>query len=254
MRRTTAIKVLIGVFVVAVPLVLLVEGRKAAREMLAAGIVVGFFLAVALLRKRPRRDALRAEARRLGLRSSATDPFGLLDEPFALFRWTQRSYGEVDNVLWGRWRDLEVRLFDYAYTETEHHVRRFSCALAAIPGEWPTLVIRPEGPLTTLADHLGLPDVEFESEGFNRTFDVRCEDARFASATVDGRMMEWLLGLGDGWGFEIRGGWILGYRDQVQPWELDGVLETMAAFIARIPRAVRSLYPDALPRRPDVPA
>jgi hypothetical protein len=67
-------------------------------------------------------------------------------------------------------------------------------------------------------------------------------------------MMAWLLELGDGWGFEIRGTWILGYRDQVQPWELDGVLETVSAFIDRIPRAVGGLFPEALPDRPDVRA
>lgn len=254
MRRATATKVLIGLFVVLVPAMLLIEGRRAAREVLAAGLMVGFFLFVVKLRTQPRRDAMRAEARRLRLRFSAKDPFAHLDEPFALFRWTQRSSGEVTNVLWGTWGDLEVRVLDYAYTEAENVERRFSCALAAIPGGWPSLVIRPQGAVSWIADHLALPGIEFESERFNLAFDVRGDDPRFASAVVDARMMDWLLGLAHGHGFEIRGRWILAWQDQVQPWELEDVLRTLAAFVGCIPRAARSLYPEALPRRPDVRA
>ena len=254
MRRATATKVLIGIFIVLVPAVLLTEGRQAAREVIATGVIVGFFLYIAVLRKRPRRDAMRAEARRLHLRYSTRDPFALLDEPFSLFRWTELSSGEVENVLWGSWRHLEVRAFDYMYARSENDERRFSCVLAAIPGGWPTLVIRPESLATRLADHLGLPDHDFESEQFNLAYEVRCLDRRFASAVIDARMMEWLLTLGNGWGFEICERWILGYRDQVQPWEIDGVLATLAAFVERIPSAVRSLYPEAFPHRPDNPA
>lgn len=252
MQRSTAVKVLVGMFLVLVPAMLLIEGRRAAREVLAAGLIVGFFLVLTALRRQPRRDAMRAEAKRMQLRFSAKDPFALLAEPFELFRWTRASYASLDNVLWGPRRGLECRLFDYAYTISEDDERRLSCALAAIPGGWPTLVIRPENALTRLAGHVGLPGVELESEAFNLAFDVRSEDARFAGALLDARMMEWLLELGDGWGFEIRGRWILGYRDQVQPWDLDSVVATLAAFIDRIPRAARSLYPEALPTRPDV--
>jgi hypothetical protein len=46
----------------------------------------------------------------------------------------------------------------------------------------------------------------------------------------------------------------LGYRDQVQPWEIEVVLETVESFISRIPRAVASLYPETMPPRPDLPA
>jgi hypothetical protein len=67
-------------------------------------------------------------------------------------------------------------------------------------------------------------------------------------------MMEWLQSLGRRWGFEIDGRWVLGYRDQVQPWEIESVLETVETFIRTIPRAVTSLYPEAVPPRPDVPA
>jgi len=251
MRYSTALKVLAGVF--AVGLLILVAGRqwREARELLAAALFVGVFVAIGLLRLRPRRDAFEAEARRLGLRYSAKDPFGLLDEPFALMRWSQRSYGRLDNVLWGTWRRLQVRAFEYEYSAGEDDRRTFSCAMVAIPGGWPALVIRPESLVSRLED-VAIPDVAFESEAFDRAFSVRCEDRRFASAFVDARMMAWLLSLEPQWGFEIDGPWILGYRDQVKPWEVEGVFETMAAFVDRIPRVVESLFPEALPPRPDL--
>jgi hypothetical protein len=248
MRRTTALKVLIGIFVVLVPAMLLIEGRQAAREVLAAGLLIGLFVAAVLLRKRSRSQLMELEARRMSLRFAARDPFGLLDEPFALFG---HAYSELGNVLWGPWNGLEVRLFDFAFTKSEQHEEAFSCALLAIPGGWPTLSIRPEGLETAVGDLLERPAIEFELEAFNRAFDVRSDDRRFASAVADQRMMEWLLALGNGWGFEIRGRWMLGYRGQVQPWELEGVLRTLADFEDRIPRAARSMYPEALPARPD---
>lgn len=185
------------------------------------------------------------------MRLSAKDRFGLLDQPFQLSRSTRRSYGEIENVLSGSWHDLEVRSFDHSYSVSEDERRLLSRAQIAIPGGWPTLVIRAETGLTRLVD-IAVPDIAFESEAFNRAFAVRCHDR--ASAVVDPRMMEWLQSLGHRWSFEIDGRWILGYRDQVRPWEIEPVLETVETFIHKIPGAVTSLYPEAMPPRPDVPA
>jgi len=252
-RRTTAFKVLLGVLAGGA-LILVAGGEwRQARELVATAVVIGLFLALVRWRDRPRHGAMEAEAQRLRMRFSVEDRFGLLDQPFQLFRSTRGSYGEIENVLSGSWRDLEVRAFDHSYSVSEHERRLLSCAQIAIPGGWPALVIRPETGLTRLVD-VAVPDIAFESEAFNRAFEVRCHDRAFASALVDPRMMEWLQSLGHRWGFEIDGRWILGYRDQVRPWEIESVLETVETFIHKIPRAVTSLYPEAIPPRPDVPA
>ncbi len=252
MRRTTALKILAYGYLFLLAGALLTEqGRQDLRQFLAAGVIIGFIVAVAWFRDRPRAGAMQAEARRLGLRYSEKDTFGLLDEHFLLFRRTRRSYGEVDNVLFGTWHGFEVRVFDYEYMISENNWRKLSAAVIAIPGGWPTLAVRPETLVTAAGDQLALPGIEFESEMFNRAFDVRSDDAAFASALIDARMMEWLLEHAPRPGFEISGGWILGYRDQVQPWQLDSVLAMLESFVDRIPRAVRSLYPEALPPRPD---
>jgi hypothetical protein len=252
-RRTTAFKVLLGVL--AGGALILIAGRewRQARELVVAAVVIGLFLALVRWRDQPRQQAMEAEARRLRVRFSAEDRFGLLDQSFQLFRSTRRSYGEIKNVLSGSWHDLEVRVFDHSYSVSENERRLLSCAQIAIPGGWPTLVIRPETGLSRLVD-IAVPDIAFESEAFNRAFAVRCHDRAFASAVVDPRMMEWLQSLGHRWSFEIDGRWILGYRDQVRPWEIEAVLETVETFIRRIPRAVASLYPEAIPPGPDVPA
>jgi hypothetical protein len=251
MRSSTALRVLAGVF--AFGFLVLIAGRnwREARELLAGGLFVGAILVVGLVRARPRRDAFETEARRLGLRFSARDPFDLLDEPFALTRWSQRSYGNLDNVVWGTWHGLPVRAFEYEFSASEDDRRELSCAMVAIPRGWPALVIRPESFVTRVA-HVAVPDIAFESEEFNRAFSVRGEDRRFASAFIDARMMAWLLSLEPRWGFEIEGPWLLGYRDRVRPWELESVLETVATLLDKIPPAVSSLFPASVPPRPDV--
>lgn len=252
MRRSLALKLLAGLGVF-LPLALLTseEGRDLLPETFAAEALIGGFVYLAKRRERPRRRSMQDAAERLGLRFAQDDPFGLLDLPFSLFRFTSASFGEVTNVLAGGWRDLQVRVFDYAYSRTEHHVVRLSCAMVAIPGGWPSLTIRPTTTLSSAVGELTGTEIGFESEAFGRAFDVRSEDRRFASALIDARMIEWLLELAPRAGFEIRGPWILAYRAQVQPSELEEVLSVLDGFIDRIPRAARSLYPEALPPRPD---
>ncbi len=253
-RRSTATKVMAGLFlVIALGSLLSGEGRRMFPQILLVAAVVAGALYLTRLRERPRQEALRDEADRRGLTYSKEDPFGILDEPFALFRRTAGRYGEVDNVLAGSWHGLEIRAFDYSYSESEDRERRISAAMAVIPGIWPSLEIRAESLLTSAADVLGAPDIRFESEAFNRAFEVRSPDRRFASAVVDARMMEWLLGLSPPPGLEISGHWILAYGDEVRPWEIDRVLGLLESFIGHVPQSVSSLYPAAPPPRPDAP-
>ena len=54
--------------------------------------------------------------------------------------------------------------------------------------------------MTRLGGHLGLNDVEFEYDDFNRRFRVKCNEQKFAFALLDGEMMQWLL---DPTGFDL---------------------------------------------------
>lgn len=197
-----------------------------------------------------RRRELAAVALQHGLDFSLDDPFGTLEEPFwVLGRGDGRG---VENVLWGAWQGVQVRAFDYWFYDestdskgnTSRSYSRFSCVLAPVDARCPRLRITEENVLTRIADALTFRDLEFESEEFNRRFDVRGDDARFASALCDARMMAWLLAEADGHGFELVGDRMLCWRRRAEPAAIGRLLGTATAFRDRIPDVVRSLYPN----------
>jgi hypothetical protein len=208
----------------------------------AAGVLARY------LRER-RRETLSALAISLGLEYSAEDPFESLSYPFALL-----SKGDgrgVENVMWGMWGTLPLRAFDYWYYQ-EHRdgngnrsrsYSRFSCAVTEVNVSAAHLTIDRESALTALADHLGLRDIEFESEEFNREFNVKCGDRKFANDLVDARMMRWLLGADADLRFEVAGRWLLAFSEKRRPEELVSLFASLGGFRDHLPRIVYELYP-----------
>jgi hypothetical protein len=197
-----------------------------------------------------RQQELGTVARNHGLDFSILDPFETLGEPFSLLG---RGNGRgVENVMWGFWHDLEVRVFDYWYyeesTDSNGHrsksYHRFDCVLALVDARCPRLEITEENVLTRIADALTLHDLRFESEEFNRRFNVKGQDRRFATAFCDARMMGWLLRHADGYAFEVVGDRLLCWTRRVSPAEIAHLLGTAKAFREQIPRVVSSLYPN----------
>lgn len=222
------------------------------------GLLVALFVVVAAgaaawsyYAKKKRRDELAFVARQLGLSYAADDPFGILAEPFELLG---RGDGQgVENVLWGAYQGLDVRAFDYwYYTETRdaqgHTSRsysRFNGAIVPVGAACSNLTIANENVLTALADHMGLRDIEFESDEFNRTFNVKSPDRKFANDLVDARMMAWLLAEAQGFAFEVVGDQVLVYRKRLGPAEIVSLLGTAKTFVDHVPRVVYELYPAA---------
>ncbi len=198
--------------------------------------------------KRRRREELARMARQLGLEFSPTDVLGCLDLPFRLL---SRGDGRgVENVMWGTWQQMPVREFDYWYyeesTDSKGHrsrtYHRFSCAVTELEAACSPITISRENLLTRLADAIGLDDLEFELEEFNRAFNVKAKDRRFAVALVDQRMMRYLLGTDPGFAFEVCGRWILCYGKRRRPTELIPLLGTLKGFRDHVPRVVFDLY------------
>ncbi len=212
----------------------------------AGGMVYGY------VRKQRRREDLAYLALQLGLEYAPVDPFDLLaTEPFALF-----SKGDgrgIENVLWGSHRGVDVKAFDYWYyeqsTDSEGHTtrsyRRFNCAIVPIDAACSPVAIANENVVTRLADHLAMRDIEFESEEFNRAFNVTSPDPRFANDLLDARMMTWLLHHGRGLSFEVVGDRVLCFRHRLPAFEVATLLGAATAFLERVPRVVFSLYPKA---------
>jgi hypothetical protein len=212
-------------------------------------VVAGGLITYQHQRKLERRRELRSLAFDQRLDFSLEDPFDTTVEPFSLF---QKGDGRgVENVMWGFWQGLEVRAFDYWYYEESldskgHRSRlyhRFDCLITLVDALCPPLQISEENLLTRFAGALTFRDIEFESEEFNRRFNVQGTDGRFATAFCDARMMDWLLRHGEGYGFEVVGDRLLCWTERVSPAEMIHLLGTAKTFREQIPAVVRSLYP-----------
>jgi hypothetical protein len=257
MRTPTAYRLVFGMFavllVVAVPFAIAGSGedrRNALGLVVAAATIGGFWWLDREFRQEPRRRAAEAAGWSLGLRPSSDD--GWLRAIGFDFLRPRGTVQDVSNALEGMWRGEPAAAFEYRWA-TEDAEHRYSCALLPVPAAWPRLTIERETPLSRVAQVAGVADVETEWEEFNRAYRVGAADARFATALLDGAMMEWLVARPESEGFEISGGWLLAFATQVYPWEIEQVLENALAFRDRIPAVVRSLFGDlaATPRRPD---
>ncbi|HXJ63707.1 MAG TPA: hypothetical protein VNN79_08125 [Actinomycetota bacterium] len=201
--------------------------------------------------KKKRQEALAIAARQLGLQYSPVDTFNCLGLPFGLF---SRGDGRgTENVLWGTWQNLNLREFEYWYyeetTDSEGHTSRsyshFSCVVTEIPMQSAGLSITKENIFTRFADHVGLRDIEFESEQFNRAYNIKSRDKKFANDVVDARMMQWLMQSGEGYAFEMNGPYVLVYCKRRRPNELAPLLGSLQQYIGHIPKVAYSLHGDA---------
>jgi hypothetical protein len=195
-----------------------------------------------------RRQEFLTFAQSFGFEYSRQDPFGLLGLPFRLFSRGERR--GIENVVWGEWKGRPVKACDFWYYEehrdsegrTSRTYHRFNCAVIEVDAVFPPIVVAREGFLSRVADHLGFRDIEFESEEFNRRFQVKAGDRRFAYELVDARLMRWLLALERSVSFEVAGRWILAYHGRVRPAALIPLIGAASEFRNRIPRATWGQY------------
>jgi hypothetical protein len=236
------------------------EGRRTLVELLLVGMLVGG-LAWAAFRFRigPRRGSFDAQARRAGLHPQAGDPIGLLGMPFSLFR-RAASVRDLENTARGVRGGREIVVADYWYAPSSNPSlddhRRFVCVIDPDRRGWPDLAVTPMGPIAAARDAVGLARVEMESERFNRAFEVRTNDRRFAAALLDARMMDWLMQQAPGMGVEIADGRLIVFEPRSTA-SIDDVERALRRFddvLQHMPSVVRSWYPAperAAPARPD---
>jgi hypothetical protein len=199
-------------------------------------------------RKQQRRQALAAFAATNGLQYSRDDPFGILGYDFHLLRMGDGR--GCENVLSGTWGHIPIIETDYwYYTEskdsngnTSRSYKNFSALVAELETDVPYVSAHRETLLSRLADHVGFHDIDFESEDFNREFQVQADDREFAFKLIDARMMQWMLSVGRGFGFEIRGSKVLVYCGRMSPVELPALFGTAVAFRDHVPRLVWNEY------------
>jgi hypothetical protein len=211
-------------------------------------------------RKKQRRLGLAAFAGRNGLQYSQADTFGLLERPFGLLRMGDGR--GCENVLSGSWQGLRCREADYWYytesTDSKGHTTRsyryFSILIGELGVEVPDVSIQKESVLSRLADHLGFHDIEFESEEFNREFQVKAANREFAFKLVDARMMGWLMSTGGRFGFAVSGPELLVWSARLGPAELEALFGAALGFHDHVPRLVREPGPAADAKPSDAPS
>lgn len=211
--------------------------------VLAAAILVGTYVA-----KKRRQEAFALAALQLGLSYTPEDAFELIDLPFELF--TRGDGRGIENVLYGTWQGLPVHVFDYWYYVESSNGKtrsktyyRFNCAVGPIDARTPHLSIAKENLLTRFADAIALDDLQFESEEFNRTFNVK-GDHEFGVAFCDPRMIRWLLAHGQDYVLEVNDGRMLAACRRIRPTALLRLMGTLGAWREQVPRVVFSLYPN----------
>jgi hypothetical protein len=267
MRRSSAVRAaaVIGVAWAVTLMLMLAKGDpqvgRLLRGFLALSVLAGAIAwATYRFRVLPRRKSFEGQAREAGLQSSPGDPLALLSSGFSLFR-RPASARELENTAWGLRRGREIVVADYWYVPgtntTVDDEQRFVCVVDEVRPGWPDLIVEPAGVVAVVKDAVGLGDQDLESERFNRAFDVRASDRRFASALLDARMMEWLLARAPGVGFEVLGGRLMVFEPRMRASvdDVDRALGRYDGFLEHLPRVVHpsspraSTVPPALPQR-----
>jgi hypothetical protein len=222
------------------------------QPLLPVALAIGLIALAALglyLRAREVR-ALRAFAAAHHLTYSDGDPGGIIDPAFALFR--QGVGRGCADGLTGVWQDLPVRAAHYTYytesinpktrktTRTTFH---FTVLLTSLGVIAPAITMTRLDWLGGILHDFGVHGIEFESEAFNRRFQVTCEDQAFAFKLIDPRMMEWLMGLGVACTLEFRSGTLLvAVNQDVAAAHLGSVFDVAPGFKNHVPRLVWREY------------
>lgn len=158
-------------------------------------VVVGALIIGAIMAAQRRKD-LAAVAASLGIQYSAEDPFDLPDRHANMRAFDEGHSKRAYNTIYGKKDGLDTIITDYQYTvgsgKNSHTYRRTYC-LVTVDMQLPSLHIRPENFLDTIASWVGFDDIDFEFKEFNDAFYVRCDDKRAAYDIINPKMMEYLL-------------------------------------------------------------
>lgn len=199
-------------------------------------LVGGFMYANHRLRAAQRAER-RTGAELLGLRRETQDPFGLLGYPLALLSRSEEP--RIDELAWGRWRNLETRVFVVSMRApslpgAEAGRVSFGCALAFVDAAFPAFVVEPQVFLTLTERPPGLPHATTGDPRFDTTWSVWSEGEIASRPMVDDDTRAWLGGLGERWGFELRGSIAMVYGPTPERADLVAVLETLRELLDRI--------------------
>jgi hypothetical protein len=199
-------------------------------------VVFGGFWYVAYRLRRREADGRAAGAELLGLKRETADPFGLLSLPMELF--SRVPEGAVEDLVWGTWRGLEVRVFGLSFRgpalDPDAASReRFGVAMASLSHDVPATVFEPQVFLTWLSGAPPLERVDTGDEAFDAAWSAWAADRASALALADDDGRSWLRSLDDAWGVEVNGRAAVVYGPAPHRPDVVTVLEILRDLIAR---------------------
>ncbi len=219
--------------------------------MLAGFMAFAVMSTLAFKRKTDRDRELQRVAAANGFVFAETDYFASTRVPFQIFRLGNQSL--VENVLIGQAGDgAPVRVFDFvSWVEKETNdgtqrtsYRHLTCCLTETEHSFPHLVVQPATLATRLLEKVGMPDIDLESEAFNRAFVVTSENERFARMFLDPQMMELLLATDGQVQVEVRGRWVLVAAPQLPAKLFLSLVGLSTRLRGLVPAVVREFHPD----------
>jgi hypothetical protein len=197
------------------------------------------------IRQRP------AGAELLGLKRETEDPFGLLGYPLQLF--SRSGEPSIDELVWGPWRGLEVRIFGVSFrapslAATEQRAS-FAAALTALEAELPSLVVEPQVFQTRFERPPALARITTGDDAFEATWSSWSSEPA-AGELLDPDTRGWLRSLGDRWGFELSGRIAMVYGPRPERPDVIPVLEVLHELAGRAGAARPSTPPATGERDP----
>lgn len=130
--------------------------------------------------------------------SEDTDPFLA---KFAMFSpFGQGHTPEVKNLICGKRGDRDWYLFDYSYKTTQSNGKTttttthpFGIVAVRLPVVFPVLALTPENVFHRIGSKLGMRELTFELEEFNRRYFITCDEARQAHDLLHPRAIDYLM-------------------------------------------------------------
>jgi hypothetical protein len=166
-------------------------------------LIIVLFIAIAiasivfgLIATTKRRQAMRDLAAKLGLNFYSAKDKSIACQYNFLNELRQGHNRYAYNILSGKYRDHEVKIFDYHYqtgSGGDSHHYNISFFMLQMPKVFPELTIGPEGIFSKISQSLGYGDIDFESHEFSRKFCIRSKDKKFAYDFCNAQMIEYLL-------------------------------------------------------------
>jgi hypothetical protein len=139
------------------------------------------------------------------------------------------------DVVFGKVDGVEFTAFSYGVRLGPGRPPVYRVVAVRLPGELPPIAVGPERLIRPVSGILGLPNVEIESEAFNRSFKVLSRDRRLAVALLTPRTVEQML-TSEPFAWRIDGDLLVSWDESlVEPESLPGRIRQVTAIVRHAP-------------------